>query len=124
MALYDQLPIYKDSYDLLLLLYQISKNMDRDYKFTLGEKIKSAAADFIINIYRANSREDKSVILEEAKTQIEIIRLMLRVYKDLHQISIKDYIKVSEKLESCSKQVNAWYKSQKKQKASTCRPEF
>ena len=40
MALYDQLPIYKDSYDLLLLLYQISKNMDRDYKFTLGEKNK------------------------------------------------------------------------------------
>ena len=43
MALYNQLPVYKASYDLLLQLFQISKNMERDYKFTLGENIKNEA---------------------------------------------------------------------------------
>ena len=40
MATYDNLPVYKASYDLLLLLFRCSKNMDRDYRHTLGETIK------------------------------------------------------------------------------------
>lgn len=36
---YEQLPVYKASYALFLQLFQISKNMERDYKFTLGERI-------------------------------------------------------------------------------------
>ncbi|MCL1689402.1 four helix bundle protein [Elizabethkingia anophelis] len=107
MALYDQLPVYKEGYDLLLELYRISKNMDRDYKFTLGEKIKSAASDLIISIYRANRRENKLLILEEAKSHIEIIRLMLRIYKDLKQISVNDFINIPERIESTSKQINS-----------------
>jgi hypothetical protein len=55
MALYDQLPVYKISYDLLLQLYHISKNMERDYKFTLGEKIKNESTELIIHIYKANT---------------------------------------------------------------------
>ncbi|CAA7392656.1 hypothetical protein [Chryseobacterium fistulae] len=33
-----QLPAYKAGYDLLLDLYALTKQMDRDYKFTLGKK--------------------------------------------------------------------------------------
>lgn len=119
MALYDLLPVYKVSYDLLLQLYHISKNMERDYKFTLGEKIKNESTELIINIYKANTKEDKIELLEQAKTNIEVIRLLIRVYKDLKQISLKDFISVSEKIENTSKQINAWYTQQKKIKAST-----
>lgn len=119
MALYDLLPVYKISYDLLLQLYHISKNMDRDYKFTLGEKIKNESTELIINIYKANTKEDKIELLEKAKINIEVIRLLIRVYKDLKQIPLKDFVAVSEKIESTSKQINAWYTHQKKIKAST-----
>lgn len=112
MALYDQLPVYKASYDLLLQLYWISGKMGRDYKFTLGEKIKNESIELIINIYTANTREAKTEILEKARNNIEVIRLLLRVYNDLKQISIKDFIAVSQKVESCSKQINAWYAQQ------------
>jgi hypothetical protein len=112
MTLFDLLPVYKVSYDLLLQLYQISKNMDRDHKFTLGEKIKNECTELIINIYKANAREDKIEILIKAKENIEVIRLLLRIYKDLKQISVRDFVDVSEKLESCSKQINAWYAQQ------------
>ncbi|RLJ22917.1 23S rRNA-intervening sequence protein [Chryseobacterium sp. 7] len=113
MALYDQLPVYKISYDLLLQLYHISKNMERDYKFTLGEKIKNESTELIIHIYKANTKAQKIELLEKAKSNIEVIRLLLRIYKDLKQISLKDFIEVSEKIESTSKQINAWYVQQK-----------
>lgn len=118
MALYDQLPVYKVSYDLLLQLYQISAKMDRDYKFTLGEKIKNESTELIINIYTANTHEVKTEMLEKARENVEVIRLLLRIYKDLKQISVKDFIAVSQKLESCSKQINAWYAQQRKNSLS------
>ena len=67
MAQYDQLPVYKQSYDLLLELYIISKNMERDFKFTLGEKIKNEVTDLIVNVYLANSRIYKTKFIENAE---------------------------------------------------------
>ena len=54
MALYDQLPVYKSCYDLLLQLYQVTKNMERDYKFTLGENIKNESTALILLIYKVS----------------------------------------------------------------------
>jgi hypothetical protein len=114
MALYNQLPVYKASYDLLLQLFQISKNMERDYKFTLGENIKNEATTLIIQIYKANTQQDKREFLLLAKEKVEVIRLLLRIYKDLKQLSVQQYVTVSEQLDTVSKQVNAWYASQNK----------
>lgn len=114
MALYNQLPVYKACYDLLLQLYQISKNMERDYKFTLGENIKNEATILIIQIYKANTQQDKRECLLLAKEKVEVIRLLFRIYKDLKLLSVQQYVTVSEQLESVSKQVNAWYASQNK----------
>ena len=116
MALYDQLPVYKASYDLLLELYQVSKNMERDYKFTLGENIKNESTALILLIYKANASFDKVELLTQAKEKVEVIRLLLRIYKDLKQLSAPQFVKVSDQLESISKQINAWHASQNKLK--------
>jgi hypothetical protein len=92
MAQYDQLPVYKESYDLLLDLYIISKNMERDFKFTLGEKIKNEMTDLIVNVYLSNSRIDKTTLIESSREKIEVIRLLMRLYKDLKQIKTNEYI--------------------------------
>ena len=36
MALYDELPVYKASYDLLLAIFQFTKNFSREFKYTVG----------------------------------------------------------------------------------------
>ena len=40
MATYNQLPVYKATYDLLLYVYQTGKDVQRDYRYTLGETLK------------------------------------------------------------------------------------
>jgi len=55
MAISSSLKVYKDSYDLLLFLYQISVNFNKDFKYSLGEKIKNETIEILINIYKANS---------------------------------------------------------------------
>ena len=55
MAISSSLKAYKDSYDLLVYLYQISVNFNKDFKYSLGEKIKNETIEILINIYKANS---------------------------------------------------------------------
>ena len=57
--IYDNLPVYKVSYDLLQKLFVVVHNFRKEYKYTIGETIKKEVIDLIIAIYRANSHKDK-----------------------------------------------------------------
>jgi hypothetical protein len=35
MATYDNLPVYKDNYDLLLIIFDMVKKFEKQYKYTL-----------------------------------------------------------------------------------------
>ncbi len=107
MATYNHLPVYKTSYDLLVELFQVVKNFSRDYKYTLGENFKNEAIDLITNIYRANSSRQKKRLLQSARENVEVIRLYLRLTRDLKQVSLKKFISLNKKIESISKQLTA-----------------
>ena len=84
MATYDNLPVYGTSYDLLLEMFRFTKDFNREYKYTLGENIKKEIVEMIINIYKANSSMDgRYVRLQAARENIEVIRLLVRLVKDL-----------------------------------------
>jgi len=112
MATYDNLPVYKASYDLLLEIFEVKKQFPREYKFTLGERLANEAQDMIINVYRANIRKDKRELLQKARENIEVVRLLFRLLKDMKQISLKRFVGVNEKIEIVSKQLSGWLKSQ------------
>jgi hypothetical protein len=40
MSTYSSLAVYKSGYDFLIRLVVLTKNFDREYKFTIGESIK------------------------------------------------------------------------------------
>lgn len=112
MATYDNLPVYKISYDLLLELFQFVKNFSREYKYTLGDSIKKEMMEMIINIYRANSSvEGRAARIQMARENVEVIRLLLRLMKDLKQINLDKFIALNMKIESVSKQLFAWQRT-------------
>ena len=114
MAIYDNLPVYKTTYDLLLNLFNVCQNMERDYKFTIGEKLKNETVELIINVYRANSRAEKADYIQKARENTEVVRLLLRLLNDLKQMNLSHFVELNEKLESTSKQLSAWFNSCKR----------
>jgi hypothetical protein len=56
MALYSDLPVYKATYDLLLAIFQFTKEFGKEYKYTVGESLKKETIELLILIYRANTR--------------------------------------------------------------------
>ena len=115
MATYDQLPVYKATYDLLLNVFQICQNMERDIKFTIGEKLKNEIIELQINVFRANCREDKCALLGSARENAEIVRLLLRLLNDMKQMKLEKFVDLNALLESISKQLTYWQKSAKQQ---------
>lgn len=111
MAIYTHLPVYKESYDLLVELFRFTKSFTREYKYTIGESIKNEIIAMITNIYRANSTYTKKDKIQAAQENIETIRLFLRLTKDLKQINLSKFVQLNTKIESVSKQLTAWQKS-------------
>ena len=110
MAIYDQLPVYKVSYDFLVEIFKFTKNFSQEYKYTIGESLKKETIELITNIYRANRSESKKALLQSARENLEVVRLYLRLVKDLKQINLERFISLNEKVESVSKQLAAWQK--------------
>lgn len=113
MAQYSELPVYKSSYDLLLIIFQFVKNFTKEYKYTLGEKLKNETLELLINIFRSNSANEKKNTIQNARESIEVIRLLVRLSKDLKLVDLKKFVIINEKVEEVSKQLTGWQKSQK-----------
>jgi len=41
LALFNDLPVYKATYDLLLAIFGFTKDFSKDYKYTVGENKKT-----------------------------------------------------------------------------------
>jgi hypothetical protein len=111
MALYENLPVYKVAYDLLMHVYKLCMSMERSYRYTLGERIQKEMTELMLNIYRANCVREKKAYLQAAKENITVVRLLFRVAHDSKQVQMKHFIHVNEQIESISKQLTAWEKS-------------
>ncbi len=117
MVTYNNLPVYKTSYDLLLIIFDITKTFEKQYKYTLWDKIKNEIIDLITSIYRANnSFENRLQNIKKSREQIEVLRLYIRLCKDLKLIKLENFVDLSEKIESLSKQLFAWENSIKVKK--------
>ena len=112
MVLYDNLPVYKGSYDLLIQTFEVVKKFEKQYKYTLWDKIKNEIINLITSIYRANSSFDTRLWnIKKSREQIEILKLYFRLSRDLKILSLNNFADLILKIENLSKQLYAWEKS-------------
>ena len=52
MALYYRLPVYQDTYKLVLKLFEVTRDFPREYKYTPGQDIKRDGIELVRSIYR------------------------------------------------------------------------
>ena len=116
MAQYKHLPIYKGTYDLLLRIMIATKDFPREYKYTLGQKLKDEVLDLILYIYRANSTEERQPYIAAILERIQVVEVMLRLSHDMRLLTRGHYAGLSEMTDSLARQAQGWYKSAGKRK--------
>ena len=89
MPLYDDLKVFKDVYQLILKIFEYTKDFPREYKYTLGQDMKRDAIVLARSIYRANKAKSKTEYLEVFLDDFEILKLEIRLCVDMKILSIK-----------------------------------
>lgn len=121
MALYYSLPVYRDTYKLVLLIFRTTQSFAREYKYTLGQDMKRDAMQLVRSIYRANKATvGKQGYLEAFLDDFELLRLEVRLCTDMKLISIKRQSEISLLMDSIGKQITGWRNASN---ASTVKPE-
>jgi len=112
MALHSTLPIYKVTYELLVLATEVTRHMPRDFKATMGAKLREECLELVVLIYRANSAADKVPHLTRMLERLQVAELLFRLSKDLRLIAVKHYAAAIELTAAVGRQANGWRKSQ------------
>lgn len=108
MALYTELPLYRDTYQLILKVFECTKTFAREYKYTLGQDMKRDALHLIRSIYRANKHKNRIEHLEVFLDELELLKLEIRLCVDMKLLSMRQQATLSELLVLISKQVIGW----------------
>ena len=112
MALYYDLPVFKDVYKLALLIYSLTKDFSKEYKYTLGQDLKKDVMVLMRSIYRANKATNKKEHLETFMDDFELLKLEIRLCVDMKVLPIKKQAELSLLMDSIGKQITGWSKSQ------------
>ena len=110
MAIHTTLPIYKTTYDLLVLAAGMTKNMPRDFKVSMGGKITEECVEAVLLIFRANCAKQKTQYLDELLETVQTLELLMRLSKDLRLISTGQYAQAIALTDQIGKQANGWRK--------------
>ena len=112
MELYYDLPVFKDVYKLTLLIYSLTKDFFKEYKYTLGQNLKKDAMVLMRSIYRANKAQSKKEYLETILDDFELLKLEVRLCVDMKIITIKKQAEISLLVDGIGKQITGWRNSQ------------
>jgi len=108
LALYYDLPVFNDTYKLILKVFDMTSHFSREYKFTLGQDMKRDCITLVRSIYRANKNKNREFYLEQFLDEFEVLKLEIRLCKDLRLITIKQQAQVALIMEKIGKQITGW----------------
>ncbi len=108
MALYYDLPVYRDTYKLILKIFEVTKEFPKEYKYTLGQDMKRDAMQLVRSIYRANKSAQKKDYLDAFLDEFELLKLEIRLCVDMKILSYKKQAELTVLMDSIGKQVTGW----------------
>jgi ribosome modulation factor len=110
MALHKDLPVYKLAYDLLSLATDLTRNMPRDFKASLGGRLRDECLEVLVLVARANAALDKGPHLTTLLEHLQVAELLLRLAHDKEFISHRQYSRSVLVTDSVGAQVGGWRK--------------
>lgn len=113
MALHTELPIYKVAYDLLGVTTDLVRNMPRDFKQSIGVKLRDECVEIVVLIFKANCALEKTTHLDLLIEHLQVSELLLRLSRDKRLISTKGYACAIELTKAIGKQAGGWRRSSK-----------
>ena len=107
----DQLVIFEKAYELIRWLYPAVRKFPKAQRFVLGQQIENTALDVLRGIIRANAEREKLPYLKRISVDLDTLRILLRLAKDLEFISVRQWAFAAERMNEVGKLLGGWMKS-------------
>lgn len=111
MAQYFHLNIYKTSFEFLAYYSKLFIHFQREYRYTIGEKLLEKITEFTILIYKANNcktHKERYEYINEMCDIMQYINITLRLCCELKNISKEKYVHCLEYTQNIEKQLSGW----------------
>ena len=106
--LHTELPVYRDTYQLILKVFELTKDFSKEYKYTIGQDMKRDALSLIRSIYRANKHKNRAEHLDVFLDEFELLKLEIRLCVDLKLLPMRKQALLHGLLDRIGKQVTGW----------------
>ncbi|HOZ35397.1 MAG TPA: four helix bundle protein [archaeon] len=109
MVSYENLGVYKSSFDLCVYFEKIVKNFNKGNKFTIGADLKNKSREIAMQVVRANISSTKIKEIQELIILIEEQKLIVRLCQETNGFPNKNsYGYISKLLTNLTTQANNW----------------
>lgn len=109
--MFQNLAIFQKTYDLILWIYPTVNKFPKSQRFVLGQQIENAILKILQGIIEANQERSKISYLKQVSVELDKLRILIRLSKDLKFISIRQYGFVAEKVNEIGKMLGGWIKN-------------
>ena len=106
------IPIFNRAYELYKTFYSYRSTITRQDRYTIWQRGETIILDIVENILLASQlpKLDKLPILQKVSLKVNVLRVFIRLSKDIKMIDIKKYTILQELLDEIGKMLGGWIK--------------
>lgn len=108
-------PIFNQIYEFYKEIYSLRGTIPKSDRYAVWQRVENITLEVLEGILTAISlpKNQKADILEEASKKLNMLRVFVRLSKDVKAIDNKKYIMLQEKLDEIGRMLGGWIKSTK-----------
>lgn len=105
------LPVLEKTRSTYLLWLEYCRNIPKQHKFSLGEKIDKFFVDIIDAIVTANflTQKEKIPFVRFAIRRLDVLKVFLTMLWETKSLDNKKYIALSARLDEIGRNLGGWY---------------
>lgn len=107
-----ELPVYRDTFELVSLLIDYVGQFPKSHKHTIGQKMTNVSLDLFEYLQLANrSADDRAVrvrMLEGFLVKFELLKVLIRICGEKRIVSTRQLSRLILLIDKIGRQVTAW----------------
>lgn len=114
------IPIFKKTYDVYRLFYGYRADVSKQDRYTVWQRCENSILDVLEAILLASqsNRATKLPILESASVKLNLLRVLVRLTKDVKAIDNKKYLELETRVDEIGRMLGGWIRSVRDTKES------
>ncbi|MBI2454082.1 MAG: diversity-generating retroelement protein Avd [Parcubacteria group bacterium] len=103
-------PLFKKVYDLYKEFYFCLRDFPKTERYSLGQKCNLLIAELLEHVFQVNyaHKSGKLVYLEQASLKLNLLRIYLRLAKDIRVLKDEEYIYFQTEIEEIGRMLGGW----------------